>query len=137
MYIKWFLCGNLSYNLSISCLFQVELIFKGANFTNGISIFNHEFVCHKILKNLDIFDMQNTQKIFKSKYTQHIPYTGCKLCPTNVSAWALKLPPSLEIIYLETGVFKWEITTGIQFMIFSFIVVKWFPHWHSQEVFLI
>ena len=49
----------------------------GLNFTNVISTFNHEFVYHKILKNLDISYMQNTQKIFKSNYTQHIPYTGC------------------------------------------------------------
>ena len=37
---------------------------QGLNFTNRIGIFNHEFVYHKILKNLDITDMQNTQKIF-------------------------------------------------------------------------
>ena len=61
-----FLCGNLSYNLSISCRFKVQLIAysKGFNFTNGISIFNHKFVHHNILKILDITVKQNTQKIF-------------------------------------------------------------------------
>ena len=61
-----FLCGNLSYNLSLSCRFKVELIFNGARYNkkNGINIFNHKFVYHKILKILKITDMQNMQKIY-------------------------------------------------------------------------
>ena len=61
-----FLFGNLSYNLSLSCRFKVELIFNGARYNkkNGINIFNHKFVYHKILKILKITDMQNTQKIY-------------------------------------------------------------------------
>ena len=42
------------------------------NFTNGISLFNHEFIYLKNLNILDITDMQNKQKISKSKYTKHV-----------------------------------------------------------------
>ena len=37
---------------------------KGLNFTNGISIFNYEFVYIMSVNFLDINDMQNKQKIF-------------------------------------------------------------------------
>ena len=50
-----FLSGTLPYDLSIPCRFKVELILKGLNFTNGTSIFNHEFVYLKILKFSDIY----------------------------------------------------------------------------------
>ena len=65
---------------------------KGPNFTNRISIFNHEFVYQKILKILDIIDMQNTQKKnLKQIYTSYSIY-GVLMC--HLSVWALKLPPS-------------------------------------------
>ena len=50
-----FLSGTLPYDLSIPCRFKVELILKGLNFTNGTSIFNHEFVYLTILKFSDIY----------------------------------------------------------------------------------
>ena len=89
----------MSCNLSISCRFKLYL-------TNGISILTHEFVYRKILKISDtsITDIQNKQKMFQSKYTQHILCTGCKLCPTYVSAWTLKLPSSEKSVSIETGV---------------------------------
>ena len=59
-----FLVGKLPYNSSISCSFKVESIFKGAKIHKQISISNYEFVYLRILKNLEITDMQNTQKIF-------------------------------------------------------------------------
>ena len=52
---KTFLIGTLPYDLSILCGFKVELILKGLNFTNGTSIFNHEFVYLTILKFSDIY----------------------------------------------------------------------------------
>ena len=58
---------------------------KRLHFTNEIIFFNRYFVNLNFLKILDIIDMQNKQKIFWSKYTQHIPYTECQLCTTNVS----------------------------------------------------
>ena len=94
-----FLCRILFYN------YLCRVVLKLSWYSNGISVFNHQFVYHKILKNKDITDMQNTQKLFLSKYTsQHFSYTGCYLCPTNVSAYALKLPPSQKSVFLETGV---------------------------------
>ena len=48
-----YLCGNMSYNIFISCHFKIQLKFKTAKF-HEISIFNHEFVCLKILKILEI-----------------------------------------------------------------------------------
>ena len=53
-----FLPENLQYNLSISCSFKVELIFKEVKFSNGSSIFIHGFVCLIISKLSDITDMQ-------------------------------------------------------------------------------
>ena len=43
------------------------------------------------------------QNIFESKYTQ-------QPCTTNVSAWALKLPPSQKSVYLKTGVLYMNVT---------------------------
>ena len=54
----------MSYNLSISCPFNVKLKFKGAKFHTRNLFFNHEFVYLMILKFLDVTDMQNKQKIF-------------------------------------------------------------------------
>ena len=49
---------------------------RALNFTNGISIFNHEFINHKILRIMDITctDMQNTQDISKQIYTIYSMY---------------------------------------------------------------
>ena len=54
---------------------------KRVHFTNEVIFFNRYYVNLYFLKILYIIDMQNKQKIFWSKYTQHIPYTGCQLCP--------------------------------------------------------
>ena len=62
-----------SYNYLCRVVLKLSWYSKGQDFTNGISVFNHQFVNHKILKNKDITDMQNTQKLFLSKYTsQHL-----------------------------------------------------------------
>ena len=73
---------------------------QGLNFTNGISIFNHEFVYHKILKNLDITYIQNTLQIYIifSIYGVLALSHQCECVRTKITSIREKL------LYLETGV---------------------------------
>ena len=78
MYIKWYFYGEicrLIYPQRV-VLIKVELIFTGAKFHKWNQYLQSWVVYHKILKNLNTY-LQNSQKIFRRKCTQHISYTGC------------------------------------------------------------
>ena len=61
------------------------------------------FVYTKVLKFLDIIDMQNKQKCFKAKINNifHKAYGVLALSHQNLSAWALKFPPSQKSVYVK------------------------------------
>ena len=62
-----FPCGKLSYGVFKLYHFKLGLIFKGLEFTNGISIFNHEIV-HLMSSNLwYVTDLPISNKYFKTK----------------------------------------------------------------------
>ena len=65
LYIKYYFYVEICHLIyPYRVVLKLSWYSKGLNFTNGISIFNHKFVYHKILKILDITYMQNTQKTF-------------------------------------------------------------------------
>ena len=95
-----FLGENVPYNLSIFCRFKVQLIFEGAKFLKG-----NQYDLDSWVPLPDYFEViryywhaKKSKKYFKAKINIF------HLCPTNVSAWALKFPPSQKSVYLETGV---------------------------------
>ena len=59
---QYFFGGIVSYNIYLSCLFQVKLIFKRAKFHKRNEMFKHACVYFMILKNLDITDISKKKR---------------------------------------------------------------------------
>ena len=72
--------------------------------------------------------------VFNSEYFHEIIFLCGKLsydlsisCPTNVSAWALKLPPSQKSVYFEIGVLTYNVIEKLhkKINIFFMIILRY------------
>lgn len=89
--------------MSILCYFKIGLISK-----LGRKIQKKLFSVIMILSDLQlgpflsIIDLQNEQDIYFKRHLQRFPFNGISFVPTNVSEWALKIPPLKMSRYFGT-----------------------------------